>query len=278
MRHLLGVVLAGIVGVLFLGSLPVRAQTAYDHFGSGRASALGYASTALGTAAGVHANPAASALHDRRLVSFYAREAFGLSALRYGAGYATWPVDWGTFSAGAGTIGNDDYREIQYSLGYGRSVRLGTSRPLHVGAVARYYTARIRGYGSAGAVGLHLGLLVSILPSLQLGAQAANVNGPSLVDGEQLPQSLQIGLRYRATRQLLVLLDLFKDVSFPAALRSGIEVRPIPLLALRAGVATAPTRFTTGAGVRLSRLRVHVAAEQHADLGWTPSASLELDW
>lgn len=278
MRHLLGVVLAGFVLALFLGRLPVRAQSTYDHFGSGRTSALGYASTALGTTAGVHANPAAGAVHDRRLVSFYTREAFGLSALRYGAGYVSWPVDWGTFSAGAGTIGNDEYREIQYSLGYARSVRLGTSRPLHVGAVARYYTTRIQGYGSAGAVGIHFGILVSLLPSLQLGARATNVNGPSLVDGEQLPQTLQIGLRYRATRQLLVLFDVSKDVSFPTAFRSGLEVRPIPMLALRAGVATAPTRFTAGAGLRLSRLRVHLAAEQHAHLGWTPSASLEIHW
>lgn len=277
MRRLLGLLLATI-GAGLLVSPPAHGQSAYDLFGSARTSALGYASTALTTTAGLHANPAAGAAHRRRGVTFYAREGFGLSSLRYGAMYTAWPLDWGVFSGGASTFGNDVYRELHYSLGYARRLRFGTSRAVYVGLVGRYYHTRIEEYGSTGAFGLHLGVQVSLLPALQFGAQATNVNAPSLVEDEPLPQTLSIGLQYRANRRVLVVTEAFKDVAFPIAVRGGLEVRPIPLLALRAGATTSPTRFTGGVGIQLDWIRAHLAAEQHPDLGWSPSASIEVQW
>ena len=275
MRHLLGLLVAGC---LMAGSSPAHGQSTYDLFGGARASALGYASTALTTASGVHGNPAAAARRSHRVVSFFAREAFGLSALRYGSVAGTWPAAWGSVSGGASTFGGDGYREVHYSLGYARGLSFGTSRHVHLGLTGRYYHTRIDGYGSTGAVGLHLGLLLPLLSSLDLGAHATNVNGPSLVEGEPLPQTLSVGLQYRAGDDLRVLVDVFKDRAFPAALRGGLEVRPLSLIALRAGVTTAPTRFTGGIGLHLGWLQAHVAAEQHAELGWTPSASLDVHW
>lgn len=277
MRHLLGLLLIGL-GASLLVPTPVDAQSGYDLFGSARASALGYATTALTTTAGVHVNPAASAAHPQRLVSFYARQSFGLAPLRYGSASGTWPLGWGVVSVGASTFGGEAYRELHYSLGVARSLRLGTSRRVHGGVTGRYYHTRIDGYGSAGALGLHLGLLLSLLPSLHFGAHATNVNSPSLAEGETLPQTLAVGLQYRASPRLLMVADVFKDLSFPASVRGGLEVRPIPRLALRAGVTTAPTRFTGGVGLRLGWVRAHVAAEQHPELGWSPSASLEARW
>ncbi|MCS4190833.1 hypothetical protein GGP51_002322 [Salinibacter ruber] len=194
------------------GSSPAHGQSTYDLFGGARASALGYASTALTTASGVHGNPAAAARRSHRVVSFFAREAFGLSALRYGSVAGTWPAAWGSVSGGASTFGGDGYREVHYSLGYARGLSFGTSRHVHLGLTGRYYHTRIDGYGSTGAVGLHLGLLLPLLSSLDLGAHATNVNGPSLVEGEPLPQTLSMGLQYRAGDALRVLVDVFNTI------------------------------------------------------------------
>jgi hypothetical protein len=259
-------------------SFPAQGQSAFDLYGSARASGLGYASTALTTAVGVHANPASRALLERRAVSFFARQAFGLSSLRYGAVAGTWPARWGAATVGASTFGGDGYREVQYSLGYARTLQFGTSRDVSVGLTGRYYHTRIDGYGGSGALGIHLGLLLPLLPALHFGAHATNVNGPSLVDGEALPQTLAVGLQYHVGPRLLVVGDVFKDLSFPASIRAGLEVRPLPVLALRAGVTSAPTRFTGGVGLRLERIRAQVAAEQHAALGWSPSASFNVRW
>lgn len=275
MRQLLGLF---VVGCLIAVPAPAHSQSAYDLFGNARSSALGYASTALTTVSGVHANPAAPGRRSHRTVSFFVRESFGLSALRYGSVSGIWPSAWGSISGGASTFGGDVYREIHYSLGYARGLSFGTSRRIHVGLTGRYYHTQIEGYGGSGAVGLHLGLLLPLLSSLHLGAHVTNVNGPALVEGEALPQTLSVGLQYRVSDRLLVVTDVFKDLSFPAAVRGGLEVRPLSLLALRAGVTTAPTRFTGGVGLHLDWIQAHVAAEQHADLGWSPSASLDIHW
>jgi hypothetical protein len=257
---------------------PACAQSSYDLYGSARADALGNGTTALPSTTGVQANPAARAGLARATAQFYARQSFGLSALRYGAAHGAVPFGWGTVSVGLSTFGFDDYREVHATTGYARGVSFGTSRTVRLGAAFRYYHTSISGYGSTGAVGIHLGLGVSLLRGLHLGAHATNVNGATLAEGTPLPRTLAVGLCYDATSTIRLTTDVFKDIRFPASVRGGLEVQPVSPLFLRAGVTTAPIRFAGGAGIRLGRLRAQVAAEQHQTLGWSPSASLQIQW
>lgn len=274
--------LFGVVGILFFGYAAlgphVLAQSSQDLYGSARASALGHGITAILNTAGVHANPAAPASFDTRTVTFYAREGFGLKVLRYGALFSSWPTPWGVLSTGASTFGTEVYRETHLSLGYARALQLGTTRTAHLGVVTRYYHTEIQDYGNDGVVGLHLGLVLPLLSTVNVGVHATNVNGPSFFDDESLPQTLAIGFSYHASPRIRVVADIFKDLHFPASIRGGIEVHPISLLALRAGIITTPTQFTGGIGLRLNHLQADLAAEQHQELGWSPSASLRVNW
>lgn len=276
-------VLTSIYVLLFListvlQSSPARGQSTYDLYGHARSDALGNSTTALPQATGVQANPASRAGLETPTGSFYARQGFGLSVLRYGAAHVAVPFGWGTVSSGLSSFGFEDYREVHASAGYARTFSFGTARALRTGATLRYYHTSISGYGSAAAVGVHLGLGVSLLRSLHLGAYATNVNGPTLADDEPLPRTLAVGVYYRAFSSVRVMADVFKDIRFPATVRSGIEVRPVHPLFLRVGLTTLPVRFSGGIGVRLGPLRASVAAEQHQVLGWSPSASLQVRW
>lgn len=271
--------LALLAGIVSLSFPPLAtAQSTYDLYGSARADGLGWATTAAPLARGVHANPAASAAATRHTATFYAQQAFGLRVLRYGAVSVVAPFRWATAVGGASTFGFEDYREIHFSAGGARSLSLGTTRSIHLGLLLRYHHTRIAGYGSAGALALNPGLLVEILPSLHLGAHATNVNGATLAADEPLPRTFALGLAYEAYDDVRILADLYKDMAFPATVRAGVEVSPIDALALRAGVTTTPTRFTGGVGVSVGPLEAHVAARQHQQLGWSPSASLHLYW
>lgn len=270
--------IATVVLHLLVGGVPCPAQSSYDLFGAARADALANATTARPAAVGVQANPAARANLERPTAVFYARQGFGLAALRYGAAHVAVPVRWGTASAGASTFGVEAYREVHLSTGVARGAQLGTARTVRVGATLRYHHTSIAGYGSAGALGLNLGLGVALLRSLHLGAVATNVNGAALVADVPVPRTLAVGLYYRALPHMIVVADVFKDVRFPATVRGGLEVQPVAPLFLRAGVTTAPARFSGGAGVRLGPLSAQVAAEQHQALGWSPSASLRIRW
>jgi hypothetical protein len=269
---------AVVLAHLLVGAVPCLAQSSYDLFGTARADALAHATTARPAAAGVQANPAARAALERPTAVFYARQGFGLSALRYGAAHLAVPARWGTVSGGASTFGGEAYREVHLSAGLARGFQLGTARAVRVGATLRYHHTSITDYGGAGALGLNLGLGVAPLRSLHLGAVATNVTGAALVAGEPLPRTLAVGLHYRALPRMVIVADVFKDVRFPAAVRGGLEVRPVDPLFLRAGVTTTPVRFSGGVGVRLGPLSVQVAAEQHQALGWSPSASLRVRW
>lgn len=272
------VALAALLLGLGVTCTAAHGQSSYDLYGSARADALGNGTTALPRDVGMHANPAARATLSTPTALFYARQSFGLSALRYGASHVAVPFGWGTLSSGLSTFSFDDYREVHASVGYAYALPLGTARRVRVGTTLRYYRTSIDGYGNAWTVGVNLGVGVSILRSLHLGAHATNVNGAVLADGAPIPRTLAIGLYYDALDSVQVMVDLFKDVRFPTSLRGGLEVTPVAPLSLRAGVTTKPVRFTGGAGVRLGPLSAHVAAEQHQTLGWSPSVSLRIRW
>ena len=268
--------------VLCFAAAPASAQTTTSMAGGARAMALGGAATALTEDVWGIANPASWATLSGRALSFFAGEAFGLSELRLGAACYAEPTRYGAFAGGARTFGFEDFRETHFNVGFARAFRLGTGRRLFVGANARYvHVAQGGGYGNAGTVGLSLGALVSILPAVTFGAHATNLNAPSLstdVGAEELPRTLALGLSYAPDERLLVLLDAFKDIDRPMSVRAGVEILPVEALALRAGVTTQPTRFTAGLGLRTGRLRASLAAEQHQALGWSPAASLGLQW
>ena len=242
--------------------------------GGARALALGRAATALEGDVWGHYNPASWATLPGRAGAAFASQAFWLSELRLGAVAVAEPTRWGTFAATARTYGFEDFRETHLGLGYGRALPVSASRVVHAGLHLRYHTVAISEFGSAGTLGVSLGALVEVVPNLQFGVLAQNVNRPQLSDLDPLQARLDVGLAYRPNPRALVVLAVSDDVDYPASFRGGIEVQPVDVLALRAGVTTAPVRFSAGIGVALGTLRADVAAERHDVLGWTPAFGL----
>lgn len=263
--------------MLLLGSGRLGwAQTSMES--GARAAALGGAATALTQEATGYANPASWATFPGYAVSFFASEAFGLSALRLGAAAFVAPTRLGTVAAGARTFGFDDYREMHFHAGYARGFRLGTPRRFLLGLSLRYHRISIPEYGSAGTQALSLGGLVEVRPGVHVGFQATNVFAPKLDGQEDGARTLALGVAYWSAQRVLVVLDACKDARFPLSVRAGVEVYPVDVLALRAGAATEPARFTAGLGLRLGTIAADVAGEHHYALGWSPAVSLSLLW
>lgn len=268
-----------VLGAVFSLVAPAApAQSGTDLYGSARASALAGATTALIGDAGPHANPGLRAMAPERTVVLFVRESFGLAELRYGSVHVDLPVRGVTLSGGGSTFGFDAYREIHGNAGVATAVGLGTTRQLGAGVHVRYHHLRIDGFGRAGAAAVHAGLAVRVVPTLTFGVHTTNLFGARLSDGANLPKTLAVGLSYEGAESIHVVADAFKDIDFPLALRAGLELRPVPFVALRAGAASAPIRLALGTGVAVGGLRADVAAERHEALGWSPSASLQILW
>jgi hypothetical protein len=253
----------------------VCGQTSMEN--GARSAALGGAVTALPGEPWGSANPATWSTLSDRVVAFFATQAFGLSELRLGAVSYVEPTRLATIALGARTFGFADYRESRLNLGLARGLQLGTSRRFHLGVNARYLRVSVPDYGSAATVAFGIGGLVSVLPVLDAGFHITNPHRPNL-GGQELPRTLALGLHYTPADVLRVVVDAYKDVRFPLALRSGIEVHPVQVLFLRVGVATKPSRVTAGLGVRVGALTADVAAELHEVLGWSPAVGFRLRW
>jgi len=277
-RRLL-VALVLVVGFAWLvAGTDVRGQSGTDLYGSARASALGGATTALIGDAGTHANPGVRSLSSARSLVLYARQDFGLAELRYGSAHVDLPLRHFAVSASASTFGFADYREIHAGVGLATAVGLGTTRRLGLGVQTRYHHLRIERFGRTGATAVNAGLAVRLVPTFTFGAHATNLFGARLGDGAEVPKTLAVGLAYDAADTIRVVADAFKDVDFPLSLRGGIELQPVPFVAVRAGANSSPVRFGLGTGVQAGPLRADVAAERHDELGWSPSASLTILW
>lgn len=246
--------------------------------GGARSAAMGGATTALTGEVWGYTNPASWATLPGRAVSFFATEAFGLSELRLGAVHYAQPFSSGTFALGARTFGFEAFRETHFNLGFARGFRSGTTRSFNLGLNLRYHRVSIPVYGEAGALGIGLGGLVSVLSNMDVGFQFTNLHRPELAEGEELPRTLAIGVAYAPLETVRVVVDAYKDVRFPVSVRGGVEVQPVPVLYLRAGGATKPARFSAGAGFRLGRIAADIAGEHHEVLGWSPAVSFGLQW
>ncbi len=244
--------------------------------GGARAVALAGATTALSAEVWAHANPASWAGCQHPMLSFMVSQAYDLEALRLGAVTYVHPTSPATFALGVRTFGFEDFRETHLWLGLAKAFYPASRRPLRLGLSLRYQHVTLTRYGSAGVVGIWGGLQAEVFPWLALGLAATNVNAPRWAGREALPQTLAIGLAYQPSNRFQLLLDVLQTMRFAPDFRVGIEVWALPVLALRAGSGSLPERFTTGFGIALGALEADIAAEHHAQLGWSPALSLSL--
>ncbi|MEM8600043.1 MAG: hypothetical protein AAGF99_08980 [Bacteroidota bacterium] len=273
LRFLRAALLLGV-----LGAVPVQAQLAE---GGARALALGRATVALEGDTWGHHNPASWSTLDARSVALFASQPFGLSELRIVSLAAAVPTPYGTAAATARTYGFEDYRETTLGLGVARAVPLSSSRRLHLGVHTRLHTIVFGGdFGSTSTFTVSAGALVDVLRTVTFGVHARNVLAPRDAEARlEAPLStepgLEAGLAYRPIASTTVLLAVERGLDdFDTSVRGGLEIRPVDVLAVRAGFTTGPTRISLGAGVDLSRAHAALAFENHEALGWTPAIDL----
>lgn len=181
------------------------------------------------------------------------------------------PLENSAFGIKAATFGFDDYREMQFSLGYSRLLNSNLS----IGAEVIYWNNNIPEYGNRDLLTFALGLQANLSPTVQVGAHLYNPIRADISEGETTYSTLQVGGAYTPSERLQIMAEVFKDIDFPAQLRAGIDYKIDPKFALRLGIGTAPTLFSFGIGLQLfPGWQVDIAASRHEYLGFTPGFSL----
>lgn len=243
-----------------------------------RELAMGQAITALPQSSwSLFGNPAMMS-EQKPSVSFFGVRYFGLAEITDIAASVTFPTEIGVLAGGAHRYGYDLFNESRLRIGYKNST-LG----FHYGAVLNYsHVVQGGGYGSAGALGIDIGLAAPILPELWIAAKATNINYPTYGsrNDEELPRDLSVGLSYQLSHRALFSAEAYKDVRFPLAFRGGVEVQVIGNLTARAGTTTQPQTFSGGFGYARSMWSANVAVQRHENsvLGYSPAVDFKISW
>lgn len=216
----------------------------------------------------------------RPSLSFFGVRYYGLAEITDLAVAVVIPSPVGSVALGAHRFGDELYNESRLRLGYKNSYQ-----GFHFGLVANYTHLAIGGgYGSAGALGLDVGVAAMIIDGLWLGAKAMNINQPAFGDygntREELARDLSIGLSYHLSDLFLFSTEAVKDIRFPIAYRAGIDAKILGGFRGRAGVTTEPVTFAGGFGLLNKNWTVNVGVQQHENplLGLSPAVDFRLSW
>ncbi len=246
--------------------LPFFAEAQADIPFGARAAALGNAAVTLPDLWALNNNVAGIASLEQPQLGVYAENRFGMRAFNTVALQAVYPTAaYGNYGMSFSRFGDELYS--QQALGLGAGHKLGQ---FSLGVKLDVWQVAVQGYGSRKAAALSVGGQAEVVPGLNFGAYAYNLNQAKLADfeDERLPTIMKAGLSYSPYPKLLLLAETEKHIDFPADFKAGIEYRLLQeKLALRTGFSTETNRATFGAGFQARHLQVDYALGSTTLLG-----------
>lgn len=270
--------------LLFLSPLSLGAQPLAE--GGARHLAMGRAGVALGERTFGLDNPASWATVTKYQLAVEASQAYRLPELRLGGFAGATPLGPVVAALTARTYGFEDYRETRIAVGVGQTFALSPApREISVGLAVGYDGVSITDHGSRGVILVNVGIQAEVAPRLRAGLGARNLGAvfqneeDKLSTPETSETSIAAGLAYEASDHSLLLFDVVHDLDAGPMMRAGVEVRPIDLLAIRAGASGGESvHLSGGVGMRVDPVAADFAVEIHEVLGLTPAISVEVSF
>lgn len=208
-------------------------------------------------------------------VSFYRFQYVGISEITDLAAVLNFQTRLGTVGFAMHRYGFNLFSENRLMIAFKKSFGM-----FHAGISTSYYhVSQGGGYGSAGAVGVDIGIAAELASGLWIGARATNVNYPTYgKSAETVPRDLSLGFSYQLAENTVLSMEAMKDVMFPLSLRSGLQMELIPSLFARAGFTSNPETYSFGFGYAPDRWSVNIGLQQHNPLGLSPALDLGINF
>lgn len=217
-------------------------------------------------------NQASLASTDFFTAGLFGERRFLLNELASYQGAIVVPTKAGSFGFTGNYFGNNEYKETQAGLAYGRKV----TNKLSAGVQFNYFSIHTNGYGNTGAVNIEGGMLLQLTPQLIFGMHAYNPTSVSFGKDreERLPSVYTGGLGYEASDKFFCALEIKKQEDLPVSVNAGMQYQFNQQFFARAGMTSGNSVFYFGAGVQLKDFRIDATASVHPQLGVTPGLML----
>lgn len=240
----------------------------------GRSKGLAQASVTLSDVWSIHHNVGSLGFIDRSAVGMTYENRYGLNELSTKALTGAVALSFGTFGAEVRQFGFDAYNENLVALGYAMKL----SKNISAGVKLNYQWISIQEnqYENAKAVSADLGFNATLTDDLTIGATVQNISNSSFdnYDDLRVPTLFRLGLGYAFSDQLLTLVEVEKDLTYPLISKFGVEYRPVDLLYLRGGFRTNDFRFAFGVGILWKWFQLDLGMDYQNLLGYTTQGTL----
>jgi hypothetical protein len=196
---------------------------------------------------------------------------FGLQELKTTAFAAAAPLSFATIGFTTEKFGFDLYTETEFGLALAKKI----DRNISAGLSFEYHRLDIARYGVAGNYSIDAGLIAHVLERVDVGFSVHNITEVALGKmNEKIPQVCMLGACWSLFHDFQVSIEMEKDIRFPASIKMGIEQIVFSALALRAGAANNPDKYSLGIAVSYLFFEFGYAGYSHPDLGWTHQIEL----
>ncbi|HMP99008.1 MAG TPA: hypothetical protein PKC24_04445 [Cyclobacteriaceae bacterium] len=236
-----------------------------------RAAGMGYASSSLKDEWAIFNNPGGLSGVEKSTGAFSHdfRPAFS-SANRVAALFAQPIKQAGVWGLGLYRFGDELYNEQMLSTAYSNQLGIAS-----LGLRVNYLQLNVEGFGRRGLLGIDFGGIASLGPQLLVAASVQNINQMkvSSIDSEYMPAIMRAGVQLKAVDELLVCVELEKDISQASLFRAGIEYKLYEKFFFRSGFNLNPSSLFGGIGASMKQFKVDYAFGNNYFLGSSHQAT-----
>lgn len=248
------------------------AQVINDPVGA-RSTAMAGVNATLSDVWSANNNQAGLAFVEDLSAGLYYENRFLLKETSYKAGAFVLPTKTGAFGLSIASFGFTEFMETRAGLSYG----LKFSERFAVGVQMNYLrTSLTQEFGSKNSVTGAVGLIGKLNDEITIGAHVYNPNRSKLAeyDNERIPTVMKLGMDYRFSEKLMIVVETEKDIDFDAIVKFGVEYQFMDILYVRGGISNNPTSSAFGFGLIMKNFILEASSSFHQTLGMTPGISL----
>lgn len=258
-----------LLTLLFIGNFVYAAN---DNLPIGaRAVGLGNAAATISDPFAVFNNIAGVAsLTNTNIGVFYERR-YNFSGFNIFSIVANQPTKYGNGAIGIYRFGDDLYNEMRINAGWAHKISF-----VSLGLQVEYLQTAIQDLGIKRNLVINFGGQAEITNQLVFGAHIYNLNQAKIADykDERIPTIMKAGLSYKPIKQLLLNIEVEKDIVQKIKYKVGIEYIVLEKIRFRTGINIQPQVIFFGTGYSSKTFIIDYALTWHQQLGLSHSISL----
>ncbi|MEP1096547.1 MAG: hypothetical protein ABJG78_15635 [Cyclobacteriaceae bacterium] len=187
-----------------------------------------------------------------------------------GAG-AIYHTKHGNAGVGFYKFGDNLFSQQRIHIAVGNQIQM-----VSLGVSVDLIQYNVSSVGTKQAISIEFGGIAEITPKLFFGAHIFNLNQADLSKetGEKIPTVMKSGISYRPSSELLLNLEIEKDLGFDEMIKVGLEYQLITNVFIRTGINTKPFLSAFGAGFHPKKFRFDYAYANDSNLGSVHEISL----